>query len=667
MNITIEKRANRIVVTCVGRLDAVYAPELEKVVLALLKENDLPVHLDLQQVNHLSSACIRTLLILYRAANRATGAQNVRLRIQSLSACVKQGLELSELGKLLIETAQPGQVEVATTYSDLLDDVRGFFPSPVSDAGRDAYLLQCINQGLHAVDRLKTQRPYLGRRLQLDYNRVRSAKLADKSSSVEQTIADMADYLEGLMIWSHPHSQANVSPQSTIPSVIGQLFGALYNPNVIWDEASHRVGEAEVETASICASLIGYDAGVSAGFFTFGGTGTILYGAKLGIEKAAPGAIKTGVPGGLKIFSSDVGHYSKLNVLGWLGIGTDGLVTAPTDEDNSMDIDRLEALLRGSLDRDEKIACIIATMGTTDAFGIDNLQAIVRLRDRLAAEYQLPYLPHIHADAVIGWAWSVFNDYDFDANPMRFPPRALRSLWDTSVNIRALGMADSVGLDFHKTGYGPYTSSLFLCKNRKDLDLISRDLSLMPYIFQFGNYQPGVFTLETSRCGGAILASLANLKLLGKEGYRTLLGHTVCMSEVLRERLEKSTYACLVNTYNYGPVTLFRVYPDDINAVEAFHAETTRPELKEQLLRHNAYNRRVFDKLYQDMEEGAGIALSFTERYRFTRYGEPILALKSFIMSPFTAETDMDILMVSLERARQKADCIYKPRLKVTK
>ncbi len=656
MNITIEKRANRIVVTCVGRFDAIYALDLEKLVLPMLKEGELPVHLDLQQVDYLSGAGIDTLLTLYKTATVSGGAQTARLRIQSLSPQATRQLELSGVDQSLLEIGGTEPVASSATYTDLLGTVRDFFPSPVSDAGRDAYLVQCVNQGLHAIDRLKTQRPYLGHSLPLNYDRARSSKLADKSSGVEQTIADMSDYLEGLMIWSHPHSQANVSPQATIPSVIGQLFGALYNPNVIWDQASHRVGEAEVETASICADLIGYNPDASAGFFTFGGTGTIMYGAKLGIEKAAPGAIKTGVPDGLKVFSSDVGHYSKLNVLGWLGIGTDGLVTVPTDEDNSMVIEQLEALLRGSLDRGEKIACIIATMGTTDAFGIDNLQTIVHLRDRLTSEYRLPYLPHIHADAVIGWAWSVFNDYNFDANPMCFPPRALRSLWDTSANIRALGMADSVGLDFHKTGYAPYTSSLFLCKNRNDLELISRDRSLMPYIFQFGNYHPGVFTLETSRCGGAILASLANLKLLGKEGYRTLLGHTVTMAEVLRERLEKSAYACLVNTYNYGPVTLFRVYPDGVNAVEAFHAETTRPELKEQLLTHNVYNRRIFDQLRQDMEEG-GIALSFTGCYRLTRYGEPILALKSFIMSPFTAESDMDILMTSLESARQKVDC----------
>ena len=32
-------------------------------------------------------------------------------------------------------------------------------------------------------------------------------------------------------------------------------------------------------------------------------------------------------------------------------------------------------------------------------------------RDNLVREFELDYTPHIHADAVIGWAWSVFNNF----------------------------------------------------------------------------------------------------------------------------------------------------------------------------------------------------------------------------------------------------------------
>ncbi len=115
---------------------------------------------------------------------------------------------------------------------------------------------------------------------------------------------------------------------------------------------------------------------------------------------------------------------------------------------------------RQALTEGRKIAAIIATMGTTDSVGLDDLQAIAAMRDALANEFRLAYRPHIHADAVIGWVWSVFNDYDCDGNPLGFRPRILRALAGACRRIRHLALADSVGVDFHKTGFAPYLSSL---------------------------------------------------------------------------------------------------------------------------------------------------------------------------------------------------------------
>ncbi|MCH9018085.1 MAG: hypothetical protein IIB89_10035, partial [Chloroflexi bacterium] len=125
-----------------------------------------------------------------------------------------------------------------------------------------------------------------------------------------------------------------------------------------------------------------------------------------------------------------------------------------------------------------KIACIVATMGTTDAFGLDDLQAIHEIRDNLVDEFQLDYRPQIHADAVIGWAWSVFNDYDFEENPLGFQHRTVRALAGTTRRIQHLGLADSIGIDFHKTGFTPYISSLFLTRDVADASFcLSKGLS----------------------------------------------------------------------------------------------------------------------------------------------------------------------------------------------
>ena len=44
--------------------------------------------------------------------------------------------------------------------------------------------------------------------------------------------------------------------------------------------------------------------------------------------------------------------------------------------------------------------------------------------------------------------------------------------------------------------------------------------------------------------------------------------------------------------------------------------------------------------------------ISLTECYRETDYGEPIVALKSYIKSPFTEEENVDAVLDSIWKAR---------------
>jgi len=286
----------------------------------------------------------------------------------------------------------------------------------------------------------------------------------------------------------------------------------------------------------------------------------------------------------------------------------------------------------------------------------DDLAAIVHLRDCLVAEYGLDYVPHVHADAVIGWAWAVFRDYDFEDNPLGFHARTLRSLTDSLERIDSLQMADSIGIDFHKTGYAPYISSAFLLKDRTSLALLSRVPEQMPYLYQVGNYHPGMYTLECSRAGTGALAALSSMSLLGKQGYRVLIGHTVEMAEMLRERLERHACIQVLNDYNYGPVTLFRVYPAGVDAEKALHSEFNDPDYHGQLLAHNHYNRQIFDLIYQRVMQGEGVLLSWTTAYRHANYPDApaVAALKSFIMSPWTDLKAIDSVVNQVMEVREQ-------------
>ena len=538
-------------------------------------------------------------------------------------------------------------------YHERLTRMRDAFPAPVSDRKHDAYFVFSIMRALDRIDAMKSQVPLLGRPRALDYDAAGQAALAEEGRSVEAVAQMLVDRLEGLPIWGHPRTQINVVPPASIPSIVGALLPAIYNPNLVSDETSFGVAVTEAEVAAMTARLVGYDADRSAGVFTFGGTGTTLYGARLGIEKAFPDAMDHGVRADGAILASAQSHYCRLNVAGWLGLGEKNVVEAPTHLTNDVRIDRLEAAARDVIEQGRRIVTLVATMGTTDAFGVDDLDAIVELRDRLVREYRLDYAPHVHADAVIGWAWSVFDGYDFERNPLGFRPRTVRALAAACRRICKLHRADSIGIDFHKTGFAPYVSSLFLVRDRADLQLLVRGRDEMPYLFQSGERHPGIYTLETSRGGGGVLAAYANLHLFGRVGLRVILGHLVEMAESLREHLEGHDSTTVLNDDGVGTVTVFRVYPDGVDTWTIKDRERTDPAAREELLRHNDYNRRLFRHLHDRAMRGAGVHLSMTDCYRKTDYGEPIVGLKSFILSPFVDDEHVRGLVRDVLDARR--------------
>jgi glutamate/tyrosine decarboxylase-like PLP-dependent enzyme len=539
------------------------------------------------------------------------------------------------------------------TYRNILEKIKLAFPQPVSNTIHDSYFVHSMMRALDQVDALKTHLPMLDSIVTADFEAAKKTELPETISSVEEVTTNLVSYLRGMTIFGHPRTQQNVIGPTTIPSLIGVLLASLHNPNLVWDESSRLVALAEVEVVAMTSKLIGYDPEQSSGVFTFGGTGTTLYGVKIGLEKACPGTIQNGTPEDAVIFVSDAAHYCAATITGWLGIGTNNLITIPTTFENEIDLELLEQELRKALTNGKKIACIIATLGTTDAFGLDNLLQIVALRETLIEEFGLDYQPHIHADAVIGWAWSVFNNYDWEENPLGFRPRTIRALAGACRRIQHLSLADSVGIDFHKTGFAPYISSLILVKNQADLDMLKRSPEQMPFLFQFGQYRPGMFTLETSRAGTGTLAALANLRLFGEEGLQAILGHIVEMAQLLREHLEGHEGTTVLNRGNFGTVTLFRAYPIGVDTFDIKRQEFEDAAYRDSLHAHNAYNREIFQYVNAEAMEGRGVFISTTDCYRKTVYGEPIVALKSFILSPFVDEEDVKTVVEKVLEARE--------------
>src|SRR5207244_10501400 len=148
---------------------------------------------------------------------------------------------------------------------------------------------------LDRVDALKTQAPILGTPRDPDYAGAADAELSGEPQPLEALWPLRVHVLDGMLITAHPRSQVNVVAPPSIASVIGVVLPSMYNPNLCSDESGRGFSEAEVRVASVAARLVGYDPPKAGGLFTFGGTGTLLYGVKLGLEKALPGAFESGI------------------------------------------------------------------------------------------------------------------------------------------------------------------------------------------------------------------------------------------------------------------------------------------------------------------------------------------------------------------------------------
>jgi len=412
-------------------------------------------------------------------------------------------------------------------------------------------------------------------------------------SSEDDVIESVVKLYDGVGLWGHPQIQVNVVPPPTAISIAAAALAARYNENSIWDRYGMSAAQSEVIAIGMLADLIGFDKTKAGGIFTFGGTGCNLYAARIGIEKSDPDAKHTGIRDRIHFFCSDVSHYSIKSSAIWTGVGLNNIKIIPSDDDNSMDVAELKTAMDETVSSGARIGTIFATMGTTDAFGIDPLKEIVKLRDKIQKTVQ--YKINVHADAVIGWPFLTFRG---DKSVRHLSPPLQKEVLSTVSKISELPYADSVGIDFHKTGWSPYLCSAFVVKDKNDLFMLQKLKKEMPYLYHKSGYQPGTFTLESSRPNYAQKA-LVNMMLMEKEGYETLIVHLLTIADYLREKIVENDHIALLNRHNTAFVTDFRIYPKTKYADEGLLFEKelhdiTSEEFTEQI---NRYNQRIAEHM----------------------------------------------------------------------
>jgi L-2,4-diaminobutyrate decarboxylase len=543
------------------------------------------------------------------------------------------------------------------------------FPSPFRGT-KDPLALQ-IEKFVAMLDRLRPEEggpAYLGKSgaLMYKYPDVKNVQINQQMGDLDTILGDVVKLFEGAPNWGNPLTMCNVIPQANTAAIIASMLSQVFSANILEGEYAWNVHRAELETAGMLGNLFGWDPLKTGALYTWGGGGCWTYGLKYGLTRVLKDSRTKGVRTDAKVICSQQSHFVQKNASDWMGLGQDNIVHVRTDvRTNQMDLAHLEEILKDFAAKKTPIAAVVCTMGTTDASAFDPIGEVRKLLDRYPnpSGYGKAIL---YADAVVGWSWIYFKDYDFEKNPLEFSDRVLPILKRNGQAMKGLSYADAVGVDFHKVGWSPYVSSCFLYKNAEEFESLHR-WGGDAYLQVRTPYNPMYYTLEVSRTASGSLAGWATLKYFGMEGMQSILGGILETKYSLYDLLKAHSDLVCVNPDDTGLITLFRVYPKGIDASVQFEKELNQPASRADLLKHNKLTKAVGDKLFEWFRAGKKIGgkytpyMSFSTGFRNTEYNRDgtdpdavIFALKAFPMNVFVTPQIMQWALDCVRAARDE-------------
>lgn len=322
---------------------------------------------------------------------------------------------------------------------------------------------------------------------------------------------------EGTIRWHHPNAAFNITPSPHFDTVAAASVATLLNPNCLWDFTSGRMLLAEQRIAKAIGEVI-FPGEPVGGFSTFGGKATLMYGIKMGMANCDRAHKRDGLRCRQAILASSTAHYSLEDVADYLGLGTSAVIRVPCDNTGSMDLLQFSTTLDECLSAGIRIASVIVNGGVTIDFSIDDASAIRKICSRMQAIHHLDYTIHLHGDTVAGWAWLLA-----DGGPLTDGSIGSGKVLEAKRRLACIQHADSAGIDFHKTGLCPYTTTFFLLKRRERLHQLGGHLGVPDLDTRHGELHLHHSTMENSRPASGIVAAYTSMLRLGREGLARYL------------------------------------------------------------------------------------------------------------------------------------------------
>ncbi|MGQ5592088.1 lysine decarboxylase DesA [Streptomyces sp. ESR1.13] len=242
-------------------------------------------------------------------------------------------------------------------------------------------------------------------------------------------------YLRDAVYFHHPRYLAHLNCPVVIPALLGEAVLSAVNSSLdTWDQSA---GGTLIERKLIDWTTARIGLGPAAdGVFTSGGTQSNLQALLLAREEAKAESLAD-----LRIFASEVSHFSVKKSAKLLGLGPDAVVPVPVDHDKRLQSVALARELERCV-RDGLVPmAVVATAGTTDFGSIDPLPEIAGLCEQ--------YGVWMHVDAAYGCGLLASLKY--------------------RDRIAGIERADSVTVDYHKSFFQPVSSSAVLVRDAATL------------------------------------------------------------------------------------------------------------------------------------------------------------------------------------------------------
>jgi aromatic-L-amino-acid decarboxylase len=333
----------------------------------------------------------------------------------------------------------------------------------------------------------------------------------------------------------HPRFWGYITSSPAPIGMLGDLLATAINSNCGAFVLSPMATEIEKQTIQWLGQLIGYPAG--SGIMVSGGNMANLTGF-LAARKAMAGwnIRELGIQpsnGKWRVYTSAETHTWINKAADLFGLGLEAIRWIPVDNDQRMDIEKLEATIIEDKKAGFVPLMIIGTAGSVSTGTVDPLKEISALCKKYSCWF--------HVDGAYG---------GFAA--------ALPELGEI---FSGMELADSIAIDPHKWLYCPLEAG---CTLVKDPNALTDAFSFHPVYYNFeGEEEPQTNFYErgmqNSR-GFRALKVWLSLRQIGTEGHIQLIREDIALARLLFDKLnecediETFTHHLSITTFRYKPV-----------------------------------------------------------------------------------------------------------------